>query len=247
MQSDLLLPQVVCHNVYDAAYHIVYHISFTLPWDYIFLSGREGETSTLVASEWDRIQGKIQSAEVVDAVLIPVSGRSALDTANELVYSFCIDRRQMSDQEQETRQLRLDRRLMKMGGSLVLTLPKEVIQEWNLSKGDEVTLEVLDGAVRIGPKQPTKLATISEASLEEYSRVMKGIRAKVTMDPEAASLRIELTGQDRKSVSTVLNNLWRNIPFLLNMLGLGSVAVPESKVRRRERRKHGRADVNEVA
>jgi antitoxin component of MazEF toxin-antitoxin module len=149
----------------------------------------------------------------------------------------------MDKQQGETRKLRLDRPLMKMGGSLVVTLPNEVIQEWNLSKGDEVTLEVLDGAVRIEPKQPAKIATISEASLEEYSKVMKGIQAKITMDPEAATLHVELLGADRKSVSTVLNNLWRNLPFLLSMLGLGSVEAPEPGARRRKVRKYDKATI----
>jgi len=129
----------------------------------------------------------------------------------------------------------------------VVTLPNEVIQEWNLGKGDEVTLEVLDGAVRIEPKQATRMATISQASLEEYSRVMKGIQAKITMDPEAATLRIELLSKDRKSVNTVLNNLWRNLPFLLGMLGLGSVEATEPPARRRKGRKHGKTDDNEAA
>jgi antitoxin component of MazEF toxin-antitoxin module len=153
----------------------------------------------------------------------------------------------MRKQEKETQQLRLDKRLMRMGGSLVITLPNEVIQEWNLGKGDEVTLEVLDGAVRIEPKQPTKMATISDASLERYSRVMKGIQAKITMDLEGSTLRIELSGEDRESVNTVLRNLWRNLPFLLSMLGLGSVEAPEPPERRGKGKKHGRTDTNEVA
>ncbi len=152
----------------------------------------------------------------------------------------------MGEQEKQTRKLRLDKPLMKMGGSLVVTLPNEVIQEWNLTKGDEVTLEVLDGAVRIEPKQPTKMATISESSLEEYSKVMGGIQARITMDPEAATLRIELLGKDRQSVSTVLNNLWRNLPSLLGMLGLGSVEAPEPPAGRGKRRKHGKTDDNNV-
>jgi len=168
-----------------------------------------------------------------------------LDIAAGIVHTNCIDRL-MKKHQKETKQLRLDKPLMKMGGSLVVTLPNEVIQEWNLGKGDEVTLEVLDGAVRIEPKQATRMATISQASLEEYSRVMKGIQAKITMDPEAATLRIELLSKDRKSVNTVLNNLWRNLPFLLGMLGLGSVEATESPARRRKGRKHGKTDDNEV-
>lgn len=153
-----------------------------------------------------------------------------------MVYIIRIDGL-MDDQQKETRKLRLDRPLMKMGGSLVVTVPNQVVEEWNLRKGDEVTLEVLDGAVRIEPKQPARIATISEASVEEYTRVMRGIQAKITMDPGAATLRIELMGADRKSVSTVLNNLWHNLPFLLSMLGLGSVEAPEPPARPRKGRK----------
>jgi len=152
----------------------------------------------------------------------------------------------MDKQKKETRKLRLDKPLMKIGGSLVVTLPNEVIQEWNLGKGDEVTLEVLDGSVRIEPKQAVRMATISQASLEEYSKVMKGIQAKITMDPEAAALRIELLGEDRKSVNTVLSNLWRNLPFLLNMLGMGSVEAPQPRARRGKGGKHARADANKM-
>ncbi len=151
-----------------------------------------------------------------------------------------------SKRKEKAYRVRLDKPLMKMGGSLVVTLPNEVIEEWNLAKGDQVTLDVLDGALRIEPKQPTKMATISESSLEEYSKVMGGIQARITMDPEAATLRIELLGKDRQSVSTVLNNLWRNLPSLLGMLGLGSVEAPEPPAGRGKRRKHGKTDDNNV-
>lgn len=151
-----------------------------------------------------------------------------------------------SKRKEKAYRVRLDKPLMRMGGSLVVTLPNEVIEEWNLAKGDQVTLDVLDGALRIEPKQPTKMATISESSLEEYSKVMMGIQARITMDPEAATLRIELLGKDRQSVSTVLNNLWRNLPSLLGMLGLGSVEAPEPPAGRGKRRKHGKTDDNNV-
>ena len=143
--------------------------------------------------------------------------------------------------KEKAHRVRLDKPLMKMGGSLVVTLPNEVIAEWNLAKGDHVTLDVLDGALRIEPKQTAKTVTISQASLEEYSKVMQGIEAKVIMDPEAATLRIELLGADRQSVSTVLNNLWRNLPFLLSMLGLGSVEAPKAHARQRQGREHDKA------
>ena len=133
--------------------------------------------------------------------------------------------------------MRLDKPLMKMGGSLVVTMPNEVLEEWNLGKGDEVTLEVMDGAVRIEPRQPTRTVAISEASFEEYSKVMKRIQARVTLNPEAGSLHIDLLGEDRESISAVLNNLWRNIPFLLNMLGLGSVeTLSELQTGRRKKK-----------
>lgn len=117
----------------------------------------------------------------------------------------------------------MDRRLMKMGGSLVITLPNEVIEQWNLGKGDEVRVEILEGAMRIEPKQPSKVETIPAEAVERYSQLMKGIQARVTMDTEASTLHLELSGENKEAVSTVLHNLWRNLPFLLSMLGLGSV------------------------
>jgi hypothetical protein len=47
------------------------------------------------------------------------------------------------------------------------------------------------------------------------------------MDSESSALRIELLGKDKDAVNTVLNNLWRNLPFLLSMLGLGSIEANE--------------------
>ncbi|MBI4286298.1 MAG: AbrB/MazE/SpoVT family DNA-binding domain-containing protein [Chloroflexi bacterium] len=132
--------------------------------------------------------------------------------------------------------------LSRWGSSLVVTMPSEVIEEWNLGKGDQVTLEIVDGAVRIEPKQPTKITTISETSLEEYTKVMEGIQARVTMDWKAGMLQIELSGADREAVNTVLNNLWRNLPVLLRMLGLGAVTeqTATAKETKRRRSKHGK-------
>ncbi len=123
----------------------------------------------------------------------------------------------------ETQQLSIDKRLVKLGGSLFVGVPNEVIKHWDLGKGDEVHISVAEGAIKISPKQPTRIETISEESVETYSRLMKGIEARVTMDTEASTLHLEFSGENKEAVSMVMGNLWRNLPFLLTMLGLGSV------------------------
>lgn len=121
---------------------------------------------------------------------------------------------------------------MKMGGSLVVTLPYEVIEQWNLKKGDEVRVNIQEGSVRIEPKQPTTTQTISEETIATYSSLMKGILARVILDSEASALHLEFTGENREAVNLLLHNLWRNLPFLLSMLGLGSVEEAPGKIRK---------------
>lgn len=80
---------------------------------------------------------------------------------------------------QEVSKFTVDKRLMKLGGSLVVAVPNEVVEQWNLGKGDEVRISVEEGVLRIEPKQSTKIETISEEMVEAYSKAMKGIQAKV--------------------------------------------------------------------
>ena len=110
-----------------------------------------------------------------------------------------------------------------MGGSLVVSVPTKVIKQWNLKKGDEVRVSVDERAIKIEPKQTTRIQTISEEAVAQYSKLMKGIQAKVTMDSEASALHIEFRGENDEAVHTILHNLWRNLPFLLSMMGLDSV------------------------
>jgi len=41
----------------------------------------------------------------------------------------------MEESKQEVPRLSVDRRLMRMGGSLVVTIPNEAIEQWDLRQG----------------------------------------------------------------------------------------------------------------
>ena len=117
----------------------------------------------------------------------------------------------------------VNKRLLKSGNGLYVALPSEVIQQWNLDKGDEVSLSVDEGAIKIMPNRPTKIENISEEMIETYSATMKGIQAKVTMDSEKLAIHIEFSGENRPVINLFVQNLWRNLPVMLRLLGLGSV------------------------
>ena len=102
-------------------------------------------------------------------------------------------------------------------------IPSEVVEQWNLERGDEMRISVEEGVIKIVPKQPTKVESISEETIEAYSRAMKGIQARVTMDAENSALHLEFSGEDKQAIDLFLHNLWRNLPVLLRLLGLGSV------------------------
>ena len=118
---------------------------------------------------------------------------------------------------------------MKSGHGFFVPVPNEVIEHWNLGKGDEVRLTVADGAIKMEPKQPSKMETISEEMVETYSRVMKGIQAKITLDAEGNALHLEFDGENKEAVKSLLHNLWRNLPALFSMLGVGSVEETEKE------------------
>jgi len=120
-------------------------------------------------------------------------------------------------------QFSADRRVMRLGGSLVVGIPSEVVEQWNLERGDEMRVSVEEGVIKIVPKQPTKVESISEEMIEAYSRAMKGIQARVTMDAESSAIHLEFSGEDKQAIDLFLHNLWRNLPVLLRLLGLGSV------------------------
>jgi len=123
----------------------------------------------------------------------------------------------------ESSKYSVSKKLMKSGGSLFVGVPNEIIEQWNLGKGDEVSLTVADGAIKIEPKQPTKMENISEEMVETYSKVMKGIQAKITLDSDGNALHLEFSGENQEAVKLLLHNLWRNLPALFNMLGVGSI------------------------
>ena len=133
----------------------------------------------------------------------------------------------------ETSNYSVSKKLMKSGGSLFVGVPNEVIEQWNLSKGDEVRLSVTDGAIKIEPKQPTRMENISEEMVETYSKVMKGIQAKITLDTEKNALHLEFSGENKEAVKLLLHNLWSNLPALFSMLGVGSVEESAKKPRKK--------------
>ena len=117
----------------------------------------------------------------------------------------------------------VNKRLLKSGHGLYVALPGEVIEQWNLDKGDEVSVDVDEGAIKIMPKQPTKVESISEEMIETYSATMKGIQAKVSMDSENQAIRIDFSGENKPVINLFIQNLWQNLPVMLRLLGLGSV------------------------
>ena len=133
----------------------------------------------------------------------------------------------------ESSKYTVNKKLMKSGGSLFVGVPNEVIEQWNLSKGDEVSLSVTDGAIKIEPKQPTRMESISEEMVETYSKVMKGIQAKITLDTEKNALHLEFSGENKEAVKLLLHNLWSNLPALFSMLGVGSIEESAKKPRKK--------------
>lgn len=117
----------------------------------------------------------------------------------------------------------VNKRLLKSGNGLYVALPSEVIEQWNLDKGDEVSVSVDEGAIKIMPKLPTKVESISEEMIEAYSTTMKGIQAKVTMDSENEAIHIGFSGENKRVINLFMQNLWHNLPVMLRLLGLGSV------------------------
>ena len=127
----------------------------------------------------------------------------------------------------------ISRKLLRSGNSLFVGVPSEVIEQWNLGKGDEVSLSVTDGAIKIEPKQPTRMENISEEMVETYSKVMKGIQAKITLDTEKNALHLEFSGENKEAVKLLLHNLWSNLPALFSMLGVGSIEESAKKPRKK--------------
>jgi antitoxin component of MazEF toxin-antitoxin module len=125
----------------------------------------------------------------------------------------------------------ISRKLLRSGNSLFVGVPAEVIEQWNLHKGDEVRLTVNGGTIQIQPNEPTQVENISEEMIETYATTMKGIQARVTKDTEAPTIHIEFSGENKKVLDMFVYNLWKNLPVMLRLLGLGSVEETSSGVK----------------
>jgi antitoxin component of MazEF toxin-antitoxin module len=123
----------------------------------------------------------------------------------------------------ETSKYTISRKLLRSGNSLFVGVPSEVIEQWKLHKGDEVRLTVNGGTIQIQPNEPTQVENISEEMIETYATTMKGIQARVTKDTEAPAIHIEFSGENKKVLDLFVYNLWKNLPVMLRLLGLGSV------------------------
>ena len=86
-----------------------------------------------------------------------------------------------------------------------------------------VRLTVNGGTIQIQPIEPTQVENISEEMIETYATTMKGIQARVTRDAEAPTIHIEFSGENKKVLDLFVYNLWKNLPVMLRLLGLGSV------------------------
>ena len=131
----------------------------------------------------------------------------------------------------ETSKYTISRKLLRSGNSLFVGVPSEVIEQWNLHKGDEVRLTVNGGTIQIQPNEPTQVENISEEMIETYATTMKGIQARVTKDTEAPAIHIEFSGENKKVLDLFVYNLWKNLPVMLRLLGLGSVEETSSGVK----------------
>jgi len=121
----------------------------------------------------------------------------------------------------ESSKYTISRKLLRSGNSLFVSVPSEVIEQWNLHKGDEVRLTVNGGTIQIQPNEPTQVENISEEMIETYATTMKGIQARVTKDTEAPAIHIEFSGENKKVLDLFVYNLWKNLPVMLRLLGLG--------------------------
>ena len=131
----------------------------------------------------------------------------------------------------ESSKYTISRKLLRSGNSLFVSVPSEVIEQWNLHKGDEVRLTVNGGTIQIQPNEPTQVENISEEMIETYATTMKGIQASVTKDTEAPAIHIEFSGENKKVLDMFVYNLWKNLPVMLRLLGLGSVEETSSGVK----------------
>lgn len=140
----------------------------------------------------------------------------------------------MADSRRKPADKYVDRRLMKMGGSLVMAVPDEIVKQWNLEKGDQVRVTVLEDGVKVEPKQLFKVETVSPESIESYSKAMAGIQAEVIMSGDN-EISLKFSGANKDTVRVFVRKLWQNLPLMLRLMGLGSVdELPHGKERKRK-------------
>ena len=138
----------------------------------------------------------------------------------------------MADSRRKRSGKYVDRRLMKMGGSLVMAVPDEMVKQWNLEKGDQVRVTVLEDGVKVEPKQLFKVEAVSPESIESYSKAMAGIQAEVIMSAED-EISLKFSGANKDTVRVFARKLWQNLPLMLRLMGLGSVdELPHGKGRK---------------
>lgn len=117
-----------------------------------------------------------------------------------------------------------------MGGSLVVSVPNEVVEQWDLKKGDAVRFTFGEGSMKIEPRGSVKVETIPEEMVVAYSKAMGDIEARVTLDADGRAIHLEFSGKAKETTDLFVRNLWRNLPVFLRLLGLGSVKeVSEDK------------------
>ncbi|MDD4986003.1 MAG: AbrB/MazE/SpoVT family DNA-binding domain-containing protein [Dehalococcoidales bacterium] len=138
----------------------------------------------------------------------------------------------MADSRRKRSGKYVDRRLMKMGGSLVMAVPDEMVKQWNLEKGDQVRVTVLEDGVKVEPKQLFKVEAVSPESIESYSKAMAGIQAEVIMSADD-EISLKFSGSNKDTVRVFARKLWHNLPLMLRLMGLGSVdELPHGKGRK---------------
>jgi antitoxin component of MazEF toxin-antitoxin module len=128
----------------------------------------------------------------------------------------------------------VNRRLMKLGGSLVVGVPYEVVERWSLDKGDEVRITVLEEGIKIEPKEPTRTEIFSPEKIEAYSKAVSGIQSSVTLIREN-EIKLKFSGDDKEAVRLFVRKLWQNLPLMLQLMGLGSVEeLPHREAKERK-------------
>ena len=138
----------------------------------------------------------------------------------------------MADSRRKRADKYVDRRLMKVGGSLVMAMPDEIVKQWNLEKGDQVRVTVLEDGVKVEPKQLFKVEAVSPESIESYSKAMAGIQAEVIMSADD-EISLKFSGANKDTVRIFVRKLWQNLPLMLRLMGLGSVdELPHGKGRK---------------